>query len=127
MAAVIVHRVRRSFLIPLLLPVILGISFASAINLSDRLMDYVLQEFGLEAQQRLQNWQRLHGLAINAPIDRKLHLVNSFFNRAEFVSDQSHWGEEDYWATPVEDRKSTRLNSSHVRISYAVFCLKKKT
>src|SRR5436305_4379842 len=25
------------------------------------------------------------------------------------------------------DRKSTRLNSSHVRISYAVFCLKKKT
>src|SRR3989442_4197456 len=26
-----------------------------------------------------------------------------------------------------QDRKSTRLNSSHVRISYAVFCLKKKT
>src|SRR6266498_5446780 len=26
-----------------------------------------------------------------------------------------------------EDRKSTRLNSSHVRISYAVCCLKKKT
>src|SRR5690606_40067524 len=27
---------------------------------------------------------------------------------------------------PWEDRKSTRLNSSHVKISYAVFCLKKK-
>src|SRR5690349_24200992 len=27
----------------------------------------------------------------------------------------------------VGDRKSTRLNSSHVEISYAVFCLKKKT
>src|SRR5690554_7081222 len=26
----------------------------------------------------------------------------------------------------IADRKSTRLNSSHVRISYAVFCLKKK-
>src|SRR5204863_4915794 len=26
--------------------------------------------------------------------------------------------------TPVQDRKSTRLNSSHVEISYAVFCLK---
>src|SRR5699024_11725406 len=26
----------------------------------------------------------------------------------------------------IEDRKSTRLNSSHVSISYAVFCLKKK-
>src|SRR5690606_41987471 len=28
---------------------------------------------------------------------------------------------------PRLDRKSTRLNSSHVKISYAVFCLKKKT
>src|SRR5262245_63816768 len=28
--------------------------------------------------------------------------------------------------TPVKDRKSTRLNSSHLGISYAVFCLKKK-
>src|SRR5579872_7530365 len=31
-----------------------------------------------------------------------------------------------YWLRGSEDRKSTRLNSSHVRISYAVFCLKKK-
>src|SRR5690349_23055587 len=29
-------------------------------------------------------------------------------------------------AFPPQDRKSTRLNSSHVEISYAVFCLKKK-
>src|SRR5207248_4286780 len=29
--------------------------------------------------------------------------------------------------SPVRDRKSTRLNSSHRTISYAVFCLKKKT
>src|SRR5437660_766475 len=28
--------------------------------------------------------------------------------------------------SPAQDRKSTRLNSSHVAISYAVFCLKKK-
>src|SRR6201999_598800 len=27
----------------------------------------------------------------------------------------------------IKDRKSTRLNSSHVRISYAVFCLEKRT
>src|SRR5437870_8295919 len=30
-------------------------------------------------------------------------------------------------ADSTTDRKSTRLNSSHVAISYAVFCLKKKT
>src|SRR5205814_5665372 len=31
------------------------------------------------------------------------------------------------WVTHTRDRKSTRLNSSHLGISYAVFCLKKKT
>src|SRR5690606_42059221 len=32
------------------------------------------------------------------------------------------WGKDEW----PEDRKSTRLNSSHVKTSYAVFCLKKK-
>src|SRR3712207_7741664 len=36
------------------------------------------------------------------------------------VEDDEQDGDE------VEDRKSTRLNSSHANISYAVFCLKKK-
>src|SRR5690606_41667172 len=34
--------------------------------------------------------------------------------------------DENGKAEKVLDRKSTRLNSSHVKISYAVFCLKKK-
>src|SRR3712207_7465799 len=38
--------------------------------------------------------------------------------------------ERDLWRLPLTswraDRKSTRLNSSHANISYAVFCLKKK-
>src|SRR5215510_5790929 len=38
-----------------------------------------------------------------------------------------HSGCDWYSASPgTSDRKSTRLNSSHVAISYAVFCLKKK-
>src|SRR2546429_3549473 len=32
----------------------------------------------------------------------------------------------DHAHSPLQDRKSTRLNSSHGYISYAVFCLKKK-
>src|SRR5690554_7167121 len=42
------------------------------------------------------------------------HSLHAYFLRPGNVDDS------------VEDRKSTRLNSSHVRISYAVFCLKKK-
>src|SRR5699024_5552062 len=41
--------------------------------------------------------------------------------RLEEVIKASHVSAEE-----VKDRKSTRLNSSHVSISYAVFCLKKK-
>src|SRR3712207_7011791 len=39
-----------------------------------------------------------------------------------------HQGGEGVAKTPLvdEDRKSTRLNSSHANISYAVFCLQKK-
>src|SRR3712207_7312120 len=35
-------------------------------------------------------------------------------------------GYPDVRSVPEGDRKSTRLNSSHANISYAVFCLKKK-
>src|SRR3712207_8946616 len=37
------------------------------------------------------------------------------------------WGRPTHLALYPRDRKSTRLNSSHANISYAVFCLKKKT
>src|SRR5687768_17973144 len=36
------------------------------------------------------------------------------------------WREQVRMGPPLQDRKSTRLNSSHGYISYAVFCLKKK-
>src|SRR5690625_1550542 len=38
-----------------------------------------------------------------------------------------HGADHDKGEQAARDRKSTRLNSSHVAISYAVFCLKKKT
>src|SRR2546426_7659714 len=41
---------------------------------------------------------------------------------------ESGYSQAEAWARPgaALDRKSTRLNSSHLVISYAVFCLKKK-
>src|SRR3712207_6889808 len=44
--------------------------------------------------------------------------------RAERNDFNIHLGDTMY--SDSEDRKSTRLNSSHANISYAVFCLKKK-
>src|SRR5690606_41058282 len=53
--------------------------------------------------------RRLHGHLELLPRD---HLAQRFDDLTPFA---------------VQDRKSTRLNSSHVKISYAVFCLKQKT
>src|SRR5690554_7624494 len=46
--------------------------------------------------------------------------------RGAALSDVIFAGSQNHRGAGI-DRKSTRLNSSHVRISYAVFCLKKKT
>src|SRR3712207_6854242 len=46
---------------------------------------------------------------------------------AEHVAQPSDAGRVEAVRRLVQDRKSTRLNSSHANISYAVFCLKKKT
>src|SRR3712207_8804253 len=47
----------------------------------------------------------------------RFELMRGHLSRAEYVAEMG---------LIREDRKSTRLNSSHANISYAVFCLKKK-
>src|SRR5438067_6656997 len=46
--------------------------------------------------------------------------------RQDHLADHRLYQEQQAGADEQRDRKSTRLNSSHVSISYAVFCLKKK-
>src|SRR3712207_9004195 len=46
--------------------------------------------------------------------------------RGKAARAQAAWRWAEWWWSLYEDRKSTRLNSSHANISYAVFCLKKK-
>src|SRR3712207_8977387 len=47
-------------------------------------------------------------------------------NQAPFLECSWPYTSSNFLALPSLDRKSTRLNSSHANISYAVFCLKKK-
>src|SRR3712207_7324965 len=50
--------------------------------------------------------------------------VDIFMAYSDHILRVTWWDDE---IDTIEDRKSTRLNSSHANISYAVFCLKKKT
>src|SRR5699024_8955025 len=58
--------------------------------------------------------------------DKAIRLFGEFgvFTEAELRSRAEI--QYEAYAKTIKDRKSTRLNSSHVSISYAVFCLKKK-
>src|SRR5690606_12826841 len=58
------------------------------------------------------------------PLDEGLQ-ITEYFNPRATVGVAGHGGSRGGCGGGI-DRKSTRLNSSHVKISYAVFCLKKK-
>src|SRR5690554_7046060 len=62
---------------------------------------------------------RVTDVAISPVNDEHLYVATATGGIFRSYDKGSNW-------TPILDRKSTRLNSSHVRISYAVFCLKKK-
>src|SRR6202158_6301484 len=70
---------------------------------------------------------RHHRRAVEFVRDRRARLVTNLpvLTEAALMLGFSVEARRDllWWA---QDRKSTRLNSSHHRISYAVFCLKKK-
>src|SRR5690554_6984394 len=62
-----------------------------------------------------------------AEADKRVAQVKAEERRAMAVAlEQENSARVEEMRSRVVDRKSTRLNSSHVRISYAVFCLKKK-
>src|SRR5205814_9616717 len=75
---------------------------------------------------RTVRWNNLDGFAYGLCIGLAL-------GRVGCISVGEHFGSHSNWLLAVdfrggttrEDRKSTRLNSSHLGISYAVFCLKK--
>src|SRR5437588_9221387 len=79
---------------------------------------------------RLDRFLLKSDLAAHLSMLHELHLRRHEFDLLHFHVDLIHFPFfEDLAArtvTTLQDRKSTRLNSSHTVISYAVFCLKKK-
>ncbi len=81
-------------------PVWRGVADPPLVN--DALVARIQGEFGSEAGERLRAWRVLMEGNGGIPERDKLEKVNRFFNDMTFVSDQEHWHQEDYWATPVE-------------------------
>jgi len=81
---------------------IAALCIAGLAGFSPALLSQVARQYGIEAKNRVLNWQNLiyedRGQAENSI----LQSVNAFFNQMPYISDQQHWGLADYWATPVE-------------------------
>src|SRR2546422_8379583 len=64
---------------------------------------------------------------LQPPRDQEQHFAARRIEKLKIVEREQHGAVvRDGFHHPDQDRKSTRLNSSHGYISYAVFCLKKK-
>src|SRR6266704_6038762 len=84
-----------------------------AVQLVDRTRD-VLERAVVYEREEGASWQDI-GAALG---------ISRQTAQERFAEVEQRW--RDALRRPSADRKSTRLNSSHVSISYAVFCLKKK-
>jgi len=81
-----------------------AVARGSTAAVSERLIEAYSRRFGAEARERLQGWKRYAAERKGSVLaERELLIdVNQMLNRIKFVDDATHWGEEDYWATPAE-------------------------
>lgn len=76
---------------------------SATFDISPELLVEIERKHGKDASDRIERWQKLMQMAKLLPEAEKLKRVNDFFNQQiDFVDDIYLWGEEDYWATPVE-------------------------
>lgn len=79
-----------------------SITVAANVGFTPEFLHKISQQFGLEAKQRIINWQTLIETHATNSDRQAIERVNRFFNQIRFISDEEHWGDRDYWATPVE-------------------------
>lgn len=77
-------------------------AYAQEIRFAQSYLDQIGQIYGEAAKKRLSTWQKIVEENQNKDERQKLEAVNNFMNLLEFYTDISHWGKEDYWATPLE-------------------------
>src|SRR5205814_9429712 len=93
---------------------------SSTLSLHDALPIFVDQPFALQLNLLLKFAQHIEGLVARGDQADDQVLADS-----HAITDPADHAGKDR-GHDRKDRKSTRLNSSHLGISYAVFCLKKK-
>src|SRR5690554_7474252 len=89
---------------------------------SENIFKAILQKYGFPSVEKA----GVFGENIAYKSIMKLNVSEQYLDSVENLFNKKLFDPLAYAMIKDKDRKSTRLNSSHVRISYAVFCLKKK-
>lgn len=71
-------------------------------SINSNVLQLIQKKDGVMAMRRVKSWQELIANNKSKTPLQKLKLVNDFFNRLTYVTDQALVGKEDYWMTPVE-------------------------
>ena len=88
-------------LIALFLFIILANAHAQ-VGIYANTLKYVTKTYGDAATKRVSNLDELILVLDTQSIDDQLYEINNFFNEIPYYTDKEHWGQSDYWATPVE-------------------------
>ncbi|MBW2506518.1 MAG: transglutaminase-like cysteine peptidase [Deltaproteobacteria bacterium] len=81
-----------------IVPIIIGEVF----HLDPEFLNRVEQKYGNSARKLLVTWEDMITSDTSKTDREKLEKVNQFFNQVEYREDIYHWGQKDYWATPIE-------------------------
>ncbi len=86
----------------LLFMIVKSPSWSDGIDVSDNIAHWAEAKYGKEARDRVLALRELIAASRQLPETHQIANVNDFFNRLKFEDDMAHWGQEDYWATPLE-------------------------
>lgn len=70
--------------------------------LGEEFVEAFARRYGEPAKERLLDWQTLMSVNRTSAGGTKREVTNEFFNRIPWLDDAEHWGQADYWATPME-------------------------
>lgn len=86
---------------------------------ADKLVKSLTQRFGAGAAPKFRDWQKLVAdtEAMDDP-EAQIKRVNDFWNkRMQFMEDKDAWGQDDYWATPMESLGQGKIDCEDFAIA----------
>lgn len=97
------YLIKKTHLLLLMTGLVFLVACSSKVpGISDVKLDEIEATYGKDARERVISWRNMIADSQSESSNGRLTSVNDFFNQLEFVDDEFHWQQQDYWATPVE-------------------------